>query len=710
MSTPTLTLSGAGIAPRAWTFGFPCREGDFPSTLRAPGAALQVDVRNRWGDGSVKLAVISGITAPGELVFVSDDDAPTGAAPVAAPEDAWLARNVRLTVDGDEFFPSASALVEKDFGHVMSEFVYVVPVRGSLTARWTIRVYANGAAEVETLVENSGVLREQRSEDYAVQVWVGGRKTFEERVGTPFWKTPDVRAADNVFRFPASSEAERFPEGTKLLIGGEEFTVVKAEYVSRGTNVTVDKTLPPIGFTVFICGHPVKSRWSRTDWIGNDAPFVPAFNPAYLMSTKLVPHFYTADGAPDSRRLSGLPVPDAPFRRGNYPVSMGASGTNSEPCRKEAAFFIKTQDARAWNSMIAHAHAAGRYGIFYRDETTGKPLEYAKFPKHVFSGSATFSGVSAATGSSRFPAGSGLKGPRYAKSHAPQLSYVAYILTGRRSFAETVEFQAQVGWWVCNRADSAFEGARCAVAAHGSFSHRAAAWSIRAMGEACVVLPDSEPRRAQYVRQLEKTLAYYQHHFVGKNALGAVTPSSGYSGGTRAFTAQATFQEGFFTVGVVGAWFLAGHLITDPRCKEFVVWRCGLQVGRTGTVASGYPYQDAASVYAPKLAVGYWCGPTKNVEFNANCYPTWLEAYIATYGREPETIVDPKLLGTSSRRPTTMARSDAHDWAIHASALAYAVDLGAPGARAAWDRMTSAPNWSPSGFRNYPDWGIVPRS
>jgi hypothetical protein len=52
-------------------------------------------------------------------------------------------------------------------------------------------------------------------------------------------------------------------------------------------------------------------------------------------------------------------------------------------------------------------------------------------------------------------------------------------------------------------------------------------------------------------------------------------------------------------------------------------------------------------------------------------------------------------------------------WGNLMPAIAYAVDHGAPGASAAWARLTGASNWSvlaSAGFDDIPIWGIVPRS
>jgi len=62
---PRLTLtSRAADGLHAWTFGQAFRMGHVPSgsTVTADDGPIQVDVRNRWPDGSLKFAVLSGIT------------------------------------------------------------------------------------------------------------------------------------------------------------------------------------------------------------------------------------------------------------------------------------------------------------------------------------------------------------------------------------------------------------------------------------------------------------------------------------------------------------------------------------------------------------------------------------------------------------------------------------------------------------------------
>ena len=63
---PSITLTAPNSGTFAWTVGHAFRQGDVPKgsyVAAASGAsALQADVRNLWPDGSVKYAVLSGIS------------------------------------------------------------------------------------------------------------------------------------------------------------------------------------------------------------------------------------------------------------------------------------------------------------------------------------------------------------------------------------------------------------------------------------------------------------------------------------------------------------------------------------------------------------------------------------------------------------------------------------------------------------------------
>jgi len=743
---PTLTLDSLSpTGTHGWTFGQPFSRGAVaPAALHAVSgaSAFQVDVRNLWDDGSVKFAVLSGVSTFSDgttEIALGESGVRTTGANVAEPAAAWLADNVVVTLTGDgegTYTPAAarskghiawdrktSHKVREILGPVMSEFHYYSPTSDDHVAIWWyVRAYSSGAVEVETVFENGWLnVAGATHRKYGVKVTIGGEEKYSTRmIGMPFWLAA-TRSADTILRFPAASVRNQFVVGNSVRFLDNlttSYMITGTEFISSGTNITVDRPLPEALSQLQIDGHQSHTRWSRVDWVGTDPGVTPRHDGDYLMASKFVPHYYKADGPPPEKTLSALKQDSTPFARLDWPTAMGAPGSNAEPVTRWDVFCIKTNgDLRAYRSSMAHARAAGRYGFHYRDETTGEPATYDAYPKHGYHGSAPFSSAFLATGSSTFPT-SGTEPPNYAKSHAPQFGYIAYLLTGRHSFRETVEFQAQVGHWGCNSSHSFFEGARVAVAGLAAYTLRGAAWATRSTMAAVVCVPDAEPRAAQYRRQLGKTLAYYDYHFTDKNALSVVQPYEAYGGKEGGYTAIAGFQNNYFTIACAWAYQIAGHALGEdaPRAERFVKWRMRHIVGIVGMKGT-YCYRDAAE-YAPVYAGAWTANPLSHTpaEFNASVYASWREAYERTAAERGWTHslddcdAGSALRGASGSNPGVLTKDSNSYWALTQSALAFAVDLETPGARESWTRLVTAPNYNPTGFRSLPEWGIVPRS
>jgi hypothetical protein len=115
-------------------------------------------------------------------------------------------------------------------------------------------------------------------------------------------------------------------------------------------------------------------------------------------------------------------------------------------------------------------------------------------------------------------------------------------------------------------------------------------------------------------------------------------------------------------------------------------------------------YFNYACTYNASIAVGTDATPT-------NFFPAWPQVWNATVegGLVTNPIYDHVLKGGSGGQPSSASTGY---WGNLMPAIAYAVDHGAPGAAAAWARLTGASNWpvvESSGFDDIPIWGIVPR-
>jgi hypothetical protein len=269
---PNLTLDSLlPTGTHGWTFGQPFSRGAVaPAALHAVSgaSAFQADVRNLWDDGSVKFAVLSGVSTfrdgTTEIVLGESGIRTTGAN-VAEPAAAWLAANAVATLTGDgegTYSPAAARSkgrigwdrktphkVREILGPVMSEFHYYSPTSDDHVAIWWyIRAYSTGAVEVETVVENGWLnVAGATHRKYGVKVTIGGEEKYSTpMIGMPFWLAA-TRVTDSMFRFPAGSVRQHFVVGNTVRFADDlsnSYTITETAFVSGGSNITVDGTLP----------------------------------------------------------------------------------------------------------------------------------------------------------------------------------------------------------------------------------------------------------------------------------------------------------------------------------------------------------------------------------------------------------------------------------------------------------------------------------
>jgi hypothetical protein len=202
---PGLSLtSRASSGLHAWTVGHPFRQGDVPPAmvLTADDDNFQSDVRNRWPDGSAKFAVLSGLAAFKQgvprridLTAASGVDEETN---VPEPDSLDVHATFSGAVKGTYALQSVLGVNKELWGSrasggrvrtipgpVMSEFHYYLPTSDDHVSLWFyVRRYADGATEVETVVENGWLLVPSPGQkDYAIDLVIAGRTRFSGPVG-----------------------------------------------------------------------------------------------------------------------------------------------------------------------------------------------------------------------------------------------------------------------------------------------------------------------------------------------------------------------------------------------------------------------------------------------------------------------------------------------------------------------------------------------
>jgi hypothetical protein len=162
-------------------------------------------------------------------------------------------------------------------------------------------------------------------------------------------------------------------------------------------------------------------------------------------------------------------------------------------------------------------------------------------------------------------------------------------------------------------------------------------------------------------------------------------------------------MDDFFTgtVGYLKDLQVNGSAV-QTKLDAFAQWKYRSIVGRLGGStadnAIAFPYAAQYTVYyAPTNSANWSTG-------SGPWYANWGEVATAM-GLARTAANGSALVDGYPTEPTAY-------WGNLMPAIAYAVDHGAAGAAAAWDRMSSASNFGTlaAGFNNQPVWGVKPRT
>lgn len=459
-----LTNGGAG---KPWTFGHAFKKGDVPTGSFIIGTGpseFQADIRNRWADGSVRFAVLSGIGGTSCVITSATAPLNSGSTTVSEPSAAAVSGyTITLTGDGAGTYTipvgaqttwarGTASKVRQILGTVMSEFHYYQPTSDTHLALWFyVRAYNNGAIEVEVSVENGWT-----------EVAGPGQRNYTVTVS-------------------AAGAAVPFSDG------------VAAKSVS----------------------HLHHTRWSRVDWITTDPLIVPRHDVKYFMSTRLT-FAYDVDRFPFPVASYGK-LPAATMAAGLRPppfsicdgvglagstlwggTGMGGGGwaeyIGPMPLW-DAAYFTSSAAETGVASVLKSGRSTGNYGIHYKSEFTGRPPMASEnnWNRMTLSGcSPGFSDKVMQVGADNGPSAGGRNSPtptgsdpvRYSISHAP-CHQMPYLLTGRWPYLENMANEMtsmqlaiglQYGWATGTDPYPVTFGLRRIDTKHNTHMSRSAGW------------------------------------------------------------------------------------------------------------------------------------------------------------------------------------------------------------------------------------------
>jgi hypothetical protein len=488
----TLTLSSSGVSAKPFTVGYVFAQGDVTGSITASVTPFQADVRNRWSDGSVRFAVLSGLSAPG-VVTLYAGGAPYSASNVAEPSTTAVVAFTSVvdasgtSIGGGSFSASLATArangsqawsrttahkVREILGPVMSEFHYFCPTTDAHTHVWFyVRAYSTGDVEVETKVENGWF-----------QVASPGRRNYNVTV-----------TVNGILRYT----------GTGL-------------------------------------AHYHHTHWSRVDWAGTDPQVVPKHNTTYLQTTGLFPKTavsalssYTTkpeNGTKYSAWTKALAEQPTPFSLANIDPAMGSGGIsdNVNLFAPWEMTYVVEGNAGAYWSMQGNARASGYFCTHYRDENTGAPVRGSQhLTKGIHNTSAGITNVAGnASTSTPAPTG-GAPSTTFYPTHAPSVAFGAYLTSGRWSSMEELQFIASVsdlesndGW-----AYNSYKIVR------GSVSLRHWAWMVRFAAQSAICSPEYlmgsavsgvvANSRTEATGRFAATMAFYKASYVDGTTISA---------------------------------------------------------------------------------------------------------------------------------------------------------------------------------------------
>ncbi len=450
------------------------------------------------------------------------------------------------------------------------------------------------------------------------------------------------------------------------------------------------------------------SQWSY--WLGGDPSVFAEYDHAYVCACESWAPYSAAPNA----TLGNFAQQYYPNYIGEDGTAMGGTGYGPHIglCSRSSIFPLTLGGRKAWNYMMAEALSAGSWSWHLRDETTGDVPLPSKYPLH--------------SRQSNIPAGSGAQNGAHDIAHHPSLTYTAAVLTGWQYLIDEVLMLAASNHfqqWPVFR----FNERGVLRTDIGMNAVRGGGWALRTLAQALAICPATHPLQPDLAYAWQENMKWYRARYVdgtidgGKwvnnlGALGTYTSDgkSPYNNpadiGTGTGYYDAAWMHAIVTQAIGLAWYMrlpiSAQGQTDTQvvfnqASKFIVGLCGDNVSAANWRRFGY--------YA------YPLGPVgSSIPPNSGWFPDHKAAYDHFISIIPLQSLDPAPGGTLKQH-NLEKDVIAQDWTIgflsyEFPALVFAKLHAAPGADAAWTRVTSSASWPliAAGIHE-PEWaGMMP--
>jgi hypothetical protein len=463
------TLTRA-ITPRYITFGAAFARGQLPkdrgitALIGGMTEPAQIDVKNRYPDGSVLFGVVtfrapvmaSGANSPVMLRKAAPAQGTVAVLPTLQKHDITITLTLnnpgqpsrQITIDAASLLAHAQAAGRTSpwlAGHLVSETRISHHIQGSLRLVLDIRAYTGGGVAADVQLNNDIAMSPK-----------GGSETY---------------------------------------------------------SITIDQNGKPV-FEV-----PSIHQFQYQDWhtiirSGGRVPINVVHDVAAMERTGIIPAYDLAVGIPRPDlvrelrdvRTTGWDAPMAADGVTQYMPTTGGRGSIGPTTAANAVWLI-TQNPVAAEYAMGQADAAGAVPWHFFNEKTGNFVTTAEYPKLWTAGrGGPHSGTTGLTQKV-----SNKTGWRADVAHEPDLSFIPYLMTGRRYYLDQQNAEAdysEVGQWPATEARNASEG----IIVGPSEQVRGAAWSLREVADAAYIDPDGSPMRHYFQTMVANNMAYLKRN------------------------------------------------------------------------------------------------------------------------------------------------------------------------------------------------------
>lgn len=301
----------------------------------------------------------------------------------------------------------------------------------------------------------------------------------------------------------------------------------------------------------------------------------------------------------------------------------------------------------ALRGLLAQAEASATVPWHMRDERTGAPLDFERYPKAGWYGREQNEPFIPGLGSDATPDG----------AHQPALTYLPYLLTGDPYFLEALQFQMT---WCLGQSPASVRGGSDGIIRHDQ--SREYAWTLRDLIQLVKVTPKSTPGWllpwAYWERRLDNNRRWFEETFVrNPNPLHSVFRVATAFGGSRDDgplkygTYYAPWEEDMLAF-ILGWAVLMGF----DSWRPIFSWKIGSTIarsnGKSGWVrAHASPYRIALRRSRDAPIVASWAEAwTLNAElqkFQAADPNRWADSDITYLGYARGALALAARLGTA---------------------------------------------------------------